>query len=229
MLGIFPAFGDGQIGGIEASAAAAWEAISRDGNAQLFTYVNGSTNWNLNYYSQLRGILRARQIDGRASELLVWHLGLLKLLPFIPHQPDRIVVYLHGIEAWKPQDRLTRKLLNRVSLFLCNSEHTWTQFLLHNPSLTGAPHSLVPLGLDEVMEIETQPPETRAIGLIVSRLSKGEDYKGHREVIDAWPLVLQRQPDAELWIAGDGDLLPELQEMVKARGLVDQREVLRGE
>jgi len=54
---------------------------------------------------------------------------------------------------------------------------------------------------------------------MLSRLSKGEDYKGHREVINAWPSVLQQTPEAELWIAGDGDLRNDLEQLVAARGL----------
>ncbi len=54
---------------------------------------------------------------------------------------------------------------------------------------------------------------------MLSRLLSGEDYKGHREVIDVWPVVMARVPDAELWIAGDGDLRPELERRVSAHGL----------
>jgi len=54
---------------------------------------------------------------------------------------------------------------------------------------------------------------------MLSRLSKGEDYKGHREVINAWPRVLEKTPDAELWIAGDGDLRSDLERLVAEQGL----------
>jgi phosphatidylinositol alpha-1,6-mannosyltransferase len=55
---------------------------------------------------------------------------------------------------------------------------------------------------------------------MLSRLSRAEDYKGHREVISAWPLVLKRMPDAQLWIAGDGDLRLELEGLVRANNQV---------
>jgi len=54
------------------------------------------------------------------------------------------------------------------------------------------------------------------IALMLGRLSRHEDYKGHREVIKTWPLVLQNMPNAELWIVGDGDLRPALESLVKA-------------
>jgi phosphatidylinositol alpha-1,6-mannosyltransferase len=48
-------------------------------------------------------------------------------------------------------------------------------------------------------------------------MDKSDDYKGHREVIGAWPEVARRMPDAELWIVGDGDLQSELERLAAAR------------
>jgi phosphatidylinositol alpha-1,6-mannosyltransferase len=54
---------------------------------------------------------------------------------------------------------------------------------------------------------------------MLGRLLKSEDYKGHREMIDAWPAVRLQVPDAELWVAGDGNLRSELQNFVKELGM----------
>jgi phosphatidylinositol alpha-1,6-mannosyltransferase len=54
-------------------------------------------------------------------------------------------------------------------------------------------------------------------------LARGEAYKGHREVILAWSDVLRRVPDAELWLAGDGNLRGELEAWVA--GLPQARRV----
>jgi phosphatidylinositol alpha-1,6-mannosyltransferase len=48
---------------------------------------------------------------------------------------------------------------------------------------------------------------------MVGRLARDEDYKGHREVLTAWPVVRRFIPDAELWVVGDGDLRPELEKI----------------
>jgi phosphatidylinositol alpha-1,6-mannosyltransferase len=52
--------------------------------------------------------------------------------------------------------------------------------------------------------------------VIIGRLFRTENYKGHREMIAAWPLVLERIPRAELWILGDGDLRRDLEELARA-------------
>ncbi len=54
---------------------------------------------------------------------------------------------------------------------------------------------------------------------MLSRLARGEDYKGHREMISVWPLVRECLPEAELWIAGDGDLRSELEALARTQGL----------
>jgi phosphatidylinositol alpha-1,6-mannosyltransferase len=55
------------------------------------------------------------------------------------------------------------------------------------------------------------------MALMLGRLVRGEAYKGHREMIAAWGEVLRHVPDAELWIAGDGDLRPELERWAAGR------------
>jgi len=54
---------------------------------------------------------------------------------------------------------------------------------------------------------------------MIGRIRRSEDYKGHREMIAAWPLVSERVPNAELWIAGEGDLREYLELSVQAFGL----------
>jgi phosphatidyl-myo-inositol dimannoside synthase len=218
LLGLFPSFGREHLGGVQFSGETAWEAISLRGDTHLFTYDNNSNHGKRDYLATMEALLRARKTH-KADVVVAWHLGLLKLLPFLPQRPSRIIVYLHGIESWKPQDRLTQRLLNRVDLFVCNSIYTWNRFVSYNPSLVSSHHVVVPLGLNESSTLETSPLDHTPVALFISRMNRGEDYKGHREVIDAWPSVVQRYPDSVLWIVGDGDLRPDLEKIVQKRGL----------
>jgi phosphatidylinositol alpha-1,6-mannosyltransferase len=222
VLGLFPQFGEGHFGGIQASASIAWQAVSERSNAELLVYSknNGARHAKVGENnSRLRAIRKAHHRKNATDILLIWQLGLIKLLPFLHHDTGRIALFLHGIEAWKSQDWLNRRLSRRVDLFLSNSDYTWVRFISHNPELSGASHRTVPLGIGEPRLSLVPPPRARATALMLSRLSRAEDYKGHREVIAAWPLVLRLRPDAELWIAGTGDLQSELEHMVSTRGL----------
>jgi phosphatidylinositol alpha-1,6-mannosyltransferase len=58
---------------------------------------------------------------------------------------------------------------------------------------------------------------------MIGRLDQGERYKGHHEVISAWPAVQQRLPGAQLWIVGDGDLRVELEALANERQLAEVR------
>ena len=62
-------------------------------------------------------------------------------------------------------------------------------------------------------------PAPAPAAVIVSRLARSENYKGHRELIAAWPRVLERMPTARLEVAGEGDLRPELEAMARKRGV----------
>lgn len=231
VLGLFPYFGPEAVGGLQASARIAWEAVtrhlSRPGErATLFCYKDqkGSNGFDgddgkLVVDSKQRAILAALGRSWRQDTVFIWHLGILKLLPFFRLPRARIVLMLIGIEAWKPQDWLTRRQLRRVDQFLSISDHTYRTFLKVNPEFAGKPHRTVLLGIDEPYASRTPPACSPPVALMLSRLLKSEDYKGHREVIDAWPLVQKRVPGAQLWIAGDGDLRADLERMADERGL----------
>jgi glycosyltransferase involved in cell wall biosynthesis len=51
---------------------------------------------------------------------------------------------------------------------------------------------------------------------MIARLARAEDYKGHREVINVWPRVVQQHPGAKLLIVGGGDLLSDLKQTISA-------------
>jgi phosphatidylinositol alpha-1,6-mannosyltransferase len=146
-------------------------------------------------------------------------MDLLRLLPFIRVGNARVVLVLQGIEAWRRRPVLERRLLKRVNLFISISDYTWHQFVRANPEYREYPHRTVPLGIGTPLEGSSPSPGPTPAALMLGRLLKSEDYKGHREMLNAWPLVVQKIPSAQLWIAGDGDLRVELEQTVAERGL----------
>lgn len=229
LVGLFPQFGNGHVGGIQASGRIAWGAISAAARengipAELLCYgknENGASPNGPSGLSRTRGVVDAITRKREVDQFFVWQLGLLKLLPFFRAGSAHVTLFLHGIEAWKAPDALTRKQLANVNLFLSNSNHTWDRFITYNPQLADASHEVVPLGLGDATSTK-QLPAVAPAALMISRLLKTEDYKGHREVIAAFPEVVRRLPDAELWIAGDGDLRPELERLARESGNADR-------
>lgn len=231
LLGIFPAFGEGLLGGIEASAVPAWQAAAQFATTQgmgthLLCY--GRAPENAHEFrstvfapSQTAALRAAVTSPAQPAVVLVWHLGLLKLLPPLLRFRPKVLLYLHGIEAWRPFDPLTRFLFRFVSTFVTNSRYTWERFLQHQPGLAHRQHVVVPLGLGEPIRETVPAPAKLPQMLMLSRLSAREDYKGHREMIAAWSQVRQQVPGARLVIAGEGDLRPALENLVSQHALAD--------
>ena len=231
VLGLFPYFGPDAVGGVQASARIAWDAVTEQANASPTLLVYATENHTgssrtgaetLIVNSKRKAVYQALTRSWSHDLVFVWHLGLLRLLPFFRFSKVRVVVMLLGIEAWKEQRGLTRKQLEKVDLFLSISDHTWRNFLEFNSQYESKPHQTVLLGIGNPLHDETPAPSTTPAALMLSRLSKDEDYKGHREVISAWPRVLQGIPNAELWIVGDGDLRNDLQRLVAELDLEKQ-------
>jgi glycosyltransferase involved in cell wall biosynthesis len=235
VLGLFPYFGPDAIGGVQASAKIAWSAVTEHAEdfATLVSYVgaNGTSGSKRNLReshhdpatlvvdSKTKAIYTALARRWPHNLVFVWHMGLLRLLPFFRLSEVRVVLMLLGVEAWKEQSWFTTKQLEKVDLFLSISNHTWDNFVRLNRQYEDKPHQTVLLGIEAPLQTSSSTPANRPAALMLSRLSKGEDYKGHREVITAWPRVLQRIPEAELWIAGDGDLRNDIEQLVAELGL----------
>ncbi|HVA49256.1 MAG TPA: glycosyltransferase family 4 protein [Pirellulales bacterium] len=169
--------------------------------------------------SKHRLLCRVARRRWEAEILLVWHIDMLKLLPFIRGFRGRVVMFCLGIELWRPHGWCTRRLLRRVDLFLSISDYTWQRCLEHAPYLRGRPYVTTGLGVGGPLAGVSPTPAATPSAAIVARMSKAEDYKGHRELIGAWPRVLESIPSARLDIVGDGDLRPELEAMVRQRNL----------
>ncbi len=211
VLGLFPAWDPGPIGGIQRSGREAWDAVvARTGvdSAQVICYPPGA--------SKARTVMNAMRVKQAPQTVLVWHLDLLKLLPFLNLANARVALFLHGVEAWRSHDWVTQRLFRRVHLFLSNTDHTWETFLEYYPHAAGVPHVTTHLGLDAPLSGPSPAPGPVPAALMLSRLDANQNYKGQQQMIAAWPRVLEQIPDAELWIAGGGDLRSELEMMVAA-------------
>jgi phosphatidylinositol alpha-1,6-mannosyltransferase len=236
VLGLFPAFHE--VGGVQASGRTASECLAEwlDGppggerrgspGFHLFTYGRGASGEGVavdgrtvsagSRLGALAAMLRRRWPVGL---VLVWHLDLVRLLPFVRAPGARAVVMLHGIEAWRPLDGPTRRALRRAALLISNSDYTWRRFAEANPEGAATPHATVPLGIGAPLsDAAPRPGDPPAVAML-GRLRQAEGYKGHREMIAAWPIVLARCPRAELWIAGEGDLRPTLERQALGLGL----------
>src|SRR4051794_36401378 len=99
LLGLFPTFET--IGGVETSGRIAWEPFDADpGKHQLLSYghatpaTNGGSNGCVfRAGTKAEAIITAVRRRWPAQIALVWHLGLLKLLPFLRLRGAKVAVF----------------------------------------------------------------------------------------------------------------------------------------
>ncbi len=237
VLGLFPT--PGNVGGVERSGLEAWQAITseRGAGCHLICYQSRHSSANepeapnsaasvhcaRNRFMAL-AVAASRKWPVRL--VLVWHLGMLKLLPVIRTDNARTALFLHGIEAWANLPAGTARLLRRVDLFLTNSDFTWQRFIALHPELSGAAHCTVPLGLgDPLVTGSVEEPANPPVALMIGRIASSEAYKGHAEVIAAWPTVAARFPGAKLRMIGPCDMTRELRSLAEQCGVCKALEI----
>lgn len=217
LLALFPSPATSEWGGIQLSARVAWDAIRSSDRWQAHgVFLKSAPGRRVGVREKARAVVDV--MGERADLTVVWHVALLKLLPFLKER-GKVALYLHGIEAWS----LTRSKIDwgQVDLFLTNSHYTWTRFLVAYPELSERPHRVVHLGLGSPTgRIRTPDPIPTAV--CISRLEKSENYKGHRELIQAWPALSGSINSPALEIVGEGDLKADLEAEVRELGLSQQ-------
>jgi glycosyltransferase involved in cell wall biosynthesis len=209
---ISPCFYDEDYGGVQLTASLAFEAF-RNNSAPLGTRVlcygpkcshAVRNSVQVCSHSKAEAAFRSLSLRRGAGPLVFWHVDLLKLLPLIGARAGKIFLFLHGIECWRHFNQPNHRLLDRIDVFLTNSDFTWRRFIEMNPRYREKAHRTVHLGVGTPEE-EVDAPGTTPAAVIVGRMYRSESYKGHAELLAAWPLVLERIPDAELWVVGGGD------------------------
>lgn len=159
------------------------------------------------------------------------HVGIARAQARVPAPVRRpFAVFLHGVEVWDPALDPDRKVAIRgAAIRLSNSRFTARRVGEVHPGL--GPIHPCPLALlpetgrptaDDIAEAErwlTAAPGPRTA--IIGRMSRSERYKGHDELIECWPQVRARLPNARLFVVGRGDDVERLRTKASSAGLGD--------
>ena len=167
----------------------------------------------------IHGLIAATR-SVRVDVAIAMHLHLAPVALPLHVRSARLVVFLHGIEAWRRLRLSERISLQHASMIIANSEFTASRFLEANAGFERKVH-ICPLGLPR-QTVATDPNlPFRDFALIVGRIAASERYKGHDVLIEIWHEISSRLPNAHLVIAGDGDDRARLEQKVHALGVVD--------
>jgi phosphatidylinositol alpha-1,6-mannosyltransferase len=164
--------------------------------------------------------VRRQQVLDQTDWVLFSHFALARVQQFVPSSCRKSYgVFLHGIEVWDDLTAREKQLLTRADIRLANSRYTADRVMARHPDLgvvVPCPLALPPADPFHG-RASVSPP--RQFGphavLVVGRMLRSERYKGHDQLIDAWPTIVARVPDATLVIVGTGDNVERLR--AKAR------------
>jgi phosphatidylinositol alpha-1,6-mannosyltransferase len=163
--------------------------------------------------------VKARFLAASLLKAIVWrpqlvicaHVGVspaARIIQRITGTPYWII--LHGIEVWGEVGSAKLRALRGAQRLVAVSKFTFgVASSRHGLSISNV--SILPPSFKTENERSAAAPTKSefesgaAIVLTVARLSASERYKGHDVMLDAWPAVLARVPNAIYCIVGDGD------------------------
>ncbi len=161
------------------------------------------------------------------DRVLIGHINLLTLaiavLALRPFHRAPTMLTAHGIEVWSGVGRVRRYALTRTDCVLCVSHYTRQRLLEQAPALAGR-LVIFPNALADTWGRVTPLPFTSALParfiLSVTRLDRGDRYKGIAAVIEAFSMLAD--DSMQYLVIGHGNDLPFLQ-LVAARCAVKDR------
>lgn len=163
----------------------------------------------------------------RRHDLVLFDLvGLARALQLPAPRRSPYAIFAHGIELDAAGSGSRAAALRGAWRVLTNSRGTAARVAALFPELADRVRPVL-LCIDPervaLWERErgapTGPREPAA--LIVGRMSSSERGKGHDQLLEAWPNVIERVPQASLWVVGEGDDRERLAAKARQAGIAD--------
>lgn len=169
----------------------------------------------------------ARARAARGSVVFATHVGLVPVGRAVKHASGgRLMLFLHGVEVWRPLPRRVRWGIRGCDLLVANSRFTLREFRRANPTLEHVPATVCYLparALDgapgDGARVDGRSAAPRVV--VVGRLWGRGLLKGQRQLISVWPRVREVVPDAELWIVGEGEGRGDFEALAASRGVAE--------
>ncbi|HEX7794229.1 MAG TPA: glycosyltransferase family 4 protein [Vicinamibacterales bacterium] len=229
-------------GGIAVVSNLLWQVLEKhwSGGARLATaFDHDSRPATFSEKLRLGMTVGSAQLLRKTDWILFSHLALAQAQQFVPGPLRRPYgVFLHGIEAWADLSAGEKRAVAAADLRIANSRYTAARVMAKHPDIghiDACPLALPPVRPSTSGNGPAGSVQTMATGgtvgdhavLVVGRMSQSERYKGHDQLIDAWPSVVARVTDAQLLIVGEGDDAARLREKA-ARTACAERIQFRG-
>lgn len=236
-------------GGIEKFNRSFLKALQELNNERLidaFAYSLYDSNCDENYFSKLffkgyygkkvpfvvNSILHSFKFD----TIILGHINLALIGAVIKKIKPKIKIILitHGIEVWKEQNGLKKKILQCTDEIFSVSSFTKNKMLETNSYLNANKIKIFPNTIDPYFQFQTQfnkpdyllkrygIDENTKVLLTVTRLANSEQYKGYDFVIEALPQILYKNNNSiKYFIGGKG----QTEELIRVKKLIQQNNI----
>jgi phosphatidylinositol alpha-1,6-mannosyltransferase len=173
-------------------------------------------------------------LQGRYDRVLIGHvnflllaIGVLALRPF-NQAPTMLVA--HGIEVWSGIGSARRYALSRTTVILCVSNYTRSRILEQAPGLIADRLIRFPNALADTWGRVVPVPPAHSLPahfiLSVTRLDRGDRYKGIATVIEAFSMLADGS--MQYFVVGQGNDLSFLQLVAERCGVKDRVRFMSG-
>jgi phosphatidylinositol alpha-1,6-mannosyltransferase len=157
------------------------------------------------------------------------HLFLAPLAALIARlKAAKLIVQMHGIEAWPRPSRTRRAALETADMVLCVSRHTRAA-VLEWASIAPERLVVVPNTVRDVFTPGDRSAmraalaiESKRVLLTVGSMDSGMRYKGQDRVIEAIPELVAKGYDICYLVAGEGDDRVRLEALARAVGVSER-------
>lgn len=173
---------------------------------------------------RLEYVLRVQTDGRRAQSVLYDSLSMARAHFMGPARWTRALTWMHGVEVWEDARPEHLAVAHRIPVLVTNSEYTRRRASSLHPHLERARVCWLGTETDEPPSVEPNR-DSPATALLLSRIDS-DSYKGHRQLIDAWPRVQRDVPGARLIIAGDGPGVDEVRALAQASAAADRIELI---
>jgi phosphatidylinositol alpha-1,6-mannosyltransferase len=174
--------------------------------------------------SALRGTL-----DRPVDMVFCGHLYMAPLALLIARRHRaKLIVQMHGIEAWSRPGPLQQRAVEAADLILCVSRYTRAR-VIEWAAIAPERVQVLPNTVGEAFTpgdgaalCEAWGLQDKLVLLTVGRMDAREGYKGHDRVIAALPQLLAAGHDIAYVVVGEGDDRARLQDFAAKRGLAER-------
>lgn len=169
--------------------------------------------------------------DSNMDLVICGHINLLPVAYYVAkHRRVRLILIIHGVEAWQPTtDAFTNRLARSIDGFIAVSQFSAKKFM----EWSGV-SSEICFVLPNCVDLDRFAPQVPSNALIsryglstykvimtLGRLAPKERYKGFDETLDAMSALIARYPDLKYLIVGEGHDRQRLDQKANALGIAD--------